>query len=102
MKNRPSNRIAVLQTTTQRRMAAPSLGASRPDIGVQILDVLKRRPSYEMEELVRLCHTFTWNQIFLEVDRLSRTGEVRLVPRGAGVYAVTLPRHAASVSTVTV
>lgn len=84
---------------TKNRTTGPKLGASRSNLRVQILDVLKRHPSYEyeMEELVRLCHSFTWNQIFLEVDRLSRTGELRLVPRGAGVYAVTLPQQPASI-----
>jgi hypothetical protein len=76
---------------------ATSHGAGRLNLRMQILDALKRRPSYEMEELVHLCHSYTWNQIFLEVDRLSRTGELRLVPRGAGVYAVTLPEQPACV-----
>lgn len=97
MKNYPSNDIGN-EKITKRRMATPNLGASRSNLRVQILDVLKRHPSYEMEELVHLCHSFTWNQIFLEVDRLSRTGELRLVPRGAGVYAVTLPEQPASIS----
>jgi hypothetical protein len=98
MKNHPSQGNVVEETITQRRMAGPNVSTSRPNIRVQILDVLKRRSSFEMEELVDLCHSFTWNQIFLEVDRLSRTGEVRLVPRGAGVYAVTLPQQRASIS----
>ena len=35
-----------------------------------------------------------WNVVFLEVDRLSRSGHVRLLYRKDGAYAVTLP-HAA-------
>ena len=97
MKNYPSSGIAV-EEITQRRMAGLNVRASQSNLRVQILDALQRRPAYEMEELAALCHSFTWNQIFLEVDRLSRTGEVRLLPRGGGVYAVTLPRQTASVS----
>lgn len=98
MKNYLSDASIGNAQITNNRMAATKPGASRASLRLQILDVLKQHPSYEMEELVRLCHSFTWNQIFLEVDRLSRTGELRLVPRGAGVYAVTLPEQPASIS----
>jgi hypothetical protein len=65
---------------------------SRADVRARILAAL-RRNQYEcdMEELVRACSSCTWNQVFLEVDRLTRTGELRLVSRGRGVYAVQLP-----------
>lgn len=63
---------------------------TRSDVRTRILDVLRKKPECELEELVRVCSAFTWNQVFLEVDRLSRTGELRLVPRRAGVYAVRL------------
>lgn len=56
-----------------------------------IFDALRRKRECDLEELVRGCSSFTWNQVFLEVDRLSRTGEVRLLPRKGGVYAVRLP-----------
>ncbi len=62
------------------------------DLRTQILDALSRSPECDLEELVRCCPTFTWNQVFLEVDHLSRTGEVRLRPKRAGVYVVALSR----------
>jgi hypothetical protein len=64
----------------------------RSEIRTQILDALRRKYECDLEELLRVCPSFTWNQVFLEVDRLSRTGEVRLLPRRAGVYAVRLAR----------
>lgn len=60
------------------------------DVRRHIFDALRRKRECELEELVLDCSAYTWNQVFLEVDRLSRTGEVRLVPRKAGVYAVCL------------
>jgi hypothetical protein len=55
----------------------------------QILDVLARSNDCLLEDLVRECETLTWNQVFLELDRLSRTGEIRLRLKGAGQYLVT-------------
>jgi hypothetical protein len=37
---------------------------------------------------MRQCANLTWNQVFLAVDRLSRRGEIRLVPRSRGAYTV--------------
>jgi hypothetical protein len=68
----------------------------RGDIRVQILDALKRHHEYDLEELVRACSLCTWNQVFLEVDRLSRTGELRLLPKRTGVYAVKLSAELAA------
>jgi len=46
------------------------------------------------EELLQACDSYTWNQVFLEVDRLSRNGELCLLYRKDGDYAVRLPRAA--------
>ena len=69
----------------------PSDAAWQSDITGQIFRMVKRRQACDMEDLVKACSSYTWNQVFLEVDRLSRTGELRLLSRRAGVYTVTLP-----------
>jgi hypothetical protein len=66
-------------------------GPRRSDIRLKILEILQRHEAYDMEKLVEVCPSFTWNQVFLEVDHLSRTGEVRLMSKEAGVYTVTRP-----------
>lgn len=66
--------MAQVQTITDRIVAAVS-----------------QTPGCLIEDLVRACPDFTWNQIFLEVDRLSRTGQVRLTLKGAGLYSLMLP-----------
>jgi len=55
----------------------------------QIIEVLARSNGCLLEEIVDQCSDLTWNQVFLEVDRLSRTGEIRLGLRGPGRYIVT-------------
>ncbi len=55
----------------------------------QILHVISRKPDCVLEDLVRECPGLTWNQVFAELDRMSRTGQVRLTAKGRGAYAVT-------------
>ena len=75
----------------------PSLYAEDPqsDLGRQILDVLNGMHEYDLEELLNDFPTYTWNQVFLEVDLMSRTGSLRLLSRGPGLYAVSLPLETA-------
>ena len=54
----------------------------------QIMEVLARSNGCLLEEIVHECSDLTWNQVFLELDRLSRTGEIQLRLRGPGQYAV--------------
>ncbi|HSQ51068.1 MAG TPA: hypothetical protein VLL94_07345 [Nitrospiraceae bacterium] len=57
----------------------------------QVIDVLQRTETCDLEEVTRQCTNLTWNQVFLAVDRLSRSGEIMLVPMGRGMYALTFP-----------
>jgi hypothetical protein len=45
-----------------------------------------------MEEVVGLCPELTWNQVFLAIDYLSRTGEVRVTLDSQGIYRVKASR----------
>ena len=69
-----------------------------------IIHAVAESPGCLLEELVSACPGLTWNQIFFEVDRLSRTGQVQLAQAGVGAYAVRLPipppRQLASESSV--
>jgi len=56
----------------------------------RILDVVRQVPDCTLDELTRNCPDLPWNQIFLEVDRLSRSGELRLTSKGVGNYTVRL------------
>ena len=55
----------------------------------QVIDIVRRTHGCELEDLARCCPNLTWNQVFLAVDHLSRTGEVRLVHLREGGYIVS-------------
>jgi hypothetical protein len=59
-----------------------------------ILEVFLSVQKCDLDMLVRACPTLTWNQIFSEVDRLSRVGQLRLSYLGHGRYSVELPETA--------
>jgi len=59
-------------------------------ITMQVLESLQRNPVCEFDQLVADCTNFTWNQIFYEVDRLSRLGQLCLTPAGRGHYSLQL------------
>jgi hypothetical protein len=47
-----------------------------------------------MEDVVKLCPGLTWNQVFLAIDHLSRTGLVRVTLDSTRNYRVkALPAH---------
>ncbi|HRI37207.1 MAG TPA: hypothetical protein PLO50_01495 [Nitrospira sp.] len=53
------------------------------------MKVIIRSPGGRLEEVVLECPDLTWNQLFCELDRLSRVGQVRLTMKGLGFYAVS-------------
>jgi hypothetical protein len=59
----------------------------------QVIDIMHHTLTCDLEEVTRQCPNRTWNQVFLAVDSLSRGGEIRLVPRGRGLYTVTFPQR---------
>ena len=69
----------------------PNYASMSSDITGKIVQMVKHRQACDMEDLLEACPSYTWNQVFLEVDRLSRTGELRLFSNRAGKYTVTLP-----------
>ncbi len=53
------------------------------------MEVIIRSPCNQLEEVIFECSGLTWNQVFCELDRLSRAGQVRLTTKGSGLYAVS-------------
>ncbi|MCC2641404.1 MAG: exported protein of unknown function [Nitrospira sp.] len=64
------------------------------NVTATILDVFAGVQKCDLDMLVRACPSLTWNQIFSEVDRLSRTGQLHLSYLGHGRYSIELPRGA--------
>ena len=55
-----------------------------------MLIVARSTPGCTLEELVRTCSEFTWNQIFFEVDQLSRSGELHMKKGDRIGYTLTV------------
>ncbi len=59
----------------------------------QVIGILQKVQVCALEDVERQCTNLTWNQVFLAVDRLSRSGEIVLMPIGLGTYTVTFPQR---------
>lgn len=70
-----------------RGIAMSQLGT----VADRILEAVRRAPGCQLDELGRRLPGLTWNQVFLEVDRLSRTGRARVMSMGDGIDTVRLP-----------
>lgn len=56
----------------------------------QVIDFMLHTGTCTLEDIAHRCPNLTWNQVFLVVDRLSRTGQARLIPARGGRYTLTL------------
>ena len=61
-----------------------------------IVERIGHHPGCGLDDVVKACPELTWNQIFLEVDRLSRDGVLKLALIGPGRYVVKVPPNAGS------
>ena len=57
----------------------------------RILKAIRRKKVCRIDDLLESCPDCAWDEIFLEVDSLSRTGTVCLLYQRDGDYAVSLP-----------
>jgi len=57
--------------------------------GKEHMKVIIRSSGSQLEEVVLECPGLTWNQVFCELDRMSRGGQVRLTMKSPGHYAVS-------------
>ena len=53
----------------------------------QILEVVKAHPGCGLDELTSLLPDLSWSDVFVEVDRLSRAGRLRLTRNGSEFLA---------------
>lgn len=71
------------EPNTEALMTVPSATTTT------ILNLIARSSGCNLEDIVFNCRGLTWNQVFLEVDRLSRSGQVCLTQQRPGYYIVT-------------
>lgn len=53
-----------------------------------------RHTDCPMEEVVGLCPDLTWNQVFMGIDHLSRTGRIRVSMNRRRAYVVKILQSA--------
>jgi predicted nucleic acid-binding Zn-ribbon protein len=59
----------------------------------RILGTIKHTHGCDLEKLAESLPELTWNQVFLEIDRLSRLGEIMVTFGTGGRYMIQLPDH---------
>jgi len=59
----------------------------------RILGQVQRTQGCDLDTLTKSLSDLSWGQVFLEVDRLSREGEVRVTRDTGGRYMIRLPDH---------
>ena len=65
------------------------------ELSQRVLAIVRRRKKCNLDDLIQECTSHTWTQVFLEVDQLSRSGQLCVFCKKAGDYTLTLP-HAPS------
>jgi len=56
-------------------------------VASRILDLVKARPGCGLDEITSLLPDLSWSQVFVEVDQLSRSGQLRLTRTGSEFLA---------------
>ncbi len=82
----------VTLTHPPRRSSQPVESAQgQEELSDMIMETIMARRECCLDSLVVACSRFTWNQVFLEVDRMSRSGELHIKRTGCAQYSVSLP-----------
>ncbi len=70
----------------------------KPSIDEWVLSVLQQHGTQTLDQIGKLLPEVNWAQLFLAIDRLSRSGKISLWSPGFGDYFITVnqrPRPAA-------
>jgi hypothetical protein len=67
--------------------------ASHTPVTDRILDEVHRTHGCDLDMLTKSLSDLSWSQVFLEVDRLSRDGQVLVTFNTGGRYMIRLPEH---------
>jgi hypothetical protein len=87
-----SREEANTMATVKDTMRSPGTPDEQSFIVKRILRTLSEQNECSLEDLIEMCGVGASNQVFLEVDRMSRVGEICLLYKKDGGFAVTLPR----------
>ncbi|RPH76077.1 MAG: hypothetical protein EHM80_15385 [Nitrospiraceae bacterium] len=59
----------------------------------RILGTVQRTQGCDLDTLTNSLSDLSWGQVFLEIDRLSRQGQVLVTRETGGRYMIRLPEH---------
>jgi hypothetical protein len=74
-----------------KRLGHPRVGTLQEEIRRRIISVIGSAFECDLDTLVSRCGDYSWGQIFLEVDTMSRIGVIRLTRSADGRYRLGLP-----------
>lgn len=57
----------------------------------RVLRVVHRKKTCDTEVLLKACGSYPWNEVFLEIDQLTRSGQLCLFYKQDGNFLVRLP-----------
>jgi hypothetical protein len=61
------------------------------ELSYRVLRAVRHKKECDIEDVFKECASYPNKQVFQEIDRLSRRGDLRLVYKEGGNYALTLP-----------
>ncbi|HEX3204019.1 MAG TPA: hypothetical protein VHQ67_04645 [Nitrospiraceae bacterium] len=76
-----------MKSTVQDRTAQAH---ERPSLDEWVIAVLQQRGTQTLDQLGKLLPEANWAQLFLAIDRLSRSGKISLWSPGFGDYLITV------------
>ena len=81
----------------QKQVCTQPHADQKSDLTCQVLSVVQAwarddNGECSLEEIVQKCGTYSEEKVFAEIDRLSRKGDLRIVYKQKGHYAVRLPK----------
>lgn len=86
--HRGGNHMATVRDT----LRSPGTSDQQSLIVKRILGTLIEQNECSLEDLIEMCGAGSSNQVLVEVDRMYRIGEICLLYKKDGDFAVTLPR----------
>jgi hypothetical protein len=66
---------------------------SQTPVTDRILGQVQRTHGCDLDMLTKSLSDLSWSQVFLEIDRLSRDGQVQVTLDTEGRYMIRLPNH---------
>jgi len=66
---------------------------SQTPVTDRVLGQVQRTHGCDLDTLTKSLSDLSWSQVFLEVDRLSRDGQIQVTLDNEGRYMIRLPDH---------